>query len=132
MFWKYYRVTLRVNLNIKKPLHYQCKRFIDTLNQTVQFAKCLKLNCTNSALIVRARCAHGWEPWLYGKTADKLKQTWDRQKAVLGKKHPDTLSSMANLALIWKAKDRNAEAVKLMQECALLHYALASFQRPYG
>lgn len=49
------------------------------------------------------------------KEAEKLKiRVIETRKRVLGKKHPDKLSSMANLALTWKAKDRNTEAVKLI------------------
>ncbi len=51
-FVKYYRATLRVNLNIQKPSHYQCKRFTGILNQTVQFTECLILKCTNQCALV--------------------------------------------------------------------------------
>jgi len=50
---------------------------------------------------------------LYGKAAGTLKQTWDRRKAVLGKEHPDTLSSMANLASTYWNQGRLKEAEEL-------------------
>ena len=36
---------------------------------------------------------------------------------VLGEEHPDTLTSMANLAFTWKDQDRHADALALMMEC---------------
>ena len=39
---------------------------------------------------------------------------------VLGQEHPDTLTSMNNLAFTWKGYGRHAEALKLMEECVLL------------
>jgi hypothetical protein len=41
-------------------------------------------------------------------------------KRVLRPEHPDTLTSMANLAVTWKAMRRQAEALKLMDECVQL------------
>jgi hypothetical protein len=41
------------------------------------------------------------------------------RKGVLGEEHPSTLQSM-NLAIMWKEHGRDAEAVKLMEECAQL------------
>ncbi|KAF1838028.1 hypothetical protein BDW02DRAFT_489963, partial [Decorospora gaudefroyi] len=32
--------------------------------------------------------------------------------------HPDTLTSMANLAFTWKAQGRSAEATALMRQCS--------------
>jgi hypothetical protein len=39
---------------------------------------------------------------------------------VLGEEHPDTLTSMNNLAHTWKGQDRDEEAIALMGECVRL------------
>ena len=52
------------------------------------------------------------------------------RKRVLGKEHPRTLTSMHNLALTWKAQDRNAEAMKLMQECIHLRSRILRADHP--
>ena len=36
---------------------------------------------------------------------------------VLGAEHPSTLTSMASLAFTWKSHGRDAEALKLKDEC---------------
>jgi hypothetical protein len=41
----------------------------------------------------------------------------EMSKMKLGADHPDTLSSMANLAFSWKAQGRSAEAIVLMGQC---------------
>ncbi|KAF2008325.1 hypothetical protein BU24DRAFT_360564, partial [Aaosphaeria arxii CBS 175.79] len=41
-------------------------------------------------------------------------------KKKLGADHPDTLTSMANLAWTWKSLERSAEAIGLLQECVNL------------
>jgi hypothetical protein len=38
-------------------------------------------------------------------------------KKKLGVDHPDTLTSIANLAFTWKAQGRCAEAVVLIRQC---------------
>ena len=43
---------------------------------------------------------------LYQKATRMHKQTWDRQKAVLGEEHPSTLTSMNNLALTYSNQGR--------------------------
>lgn len=50
---------------------------------------------------------------LYRKAARMHKQTWDRRKAVLGERYPDTLISMANLALTYQHQGRWKEAKEL-------------------
>ncbi|PKY04549.1 hypothetical protein P168DRAFT_235885 [Aspergillus campestris IBT 28561] len=40
-------------------------------------------------------------------------------KIKLGEDHPNTLTSMANLALIWKSSAHNAEAIHLLRECLI-------------
>jgi hypothetical protein len=54
---------------------------------------------------------------------DEAMQIWARilHNAVLGEGHPDTLTSMANLAFTWKSQERNVEALELMKACLLLH-----------
>ena len=39
------------------------------------------------------------------------------RKTRLGADHPDTLTSMNNLAFTWKGLGRDAEAVQLMEDC---------------
>jgi hypothetical protein len=41
----------------------------------------------------------------------------ETRKGKLGADHPDTLTSMANLAFTWNAQGRNAEAVPLIIQC---------------
>ncbi|KAL3432215.1 hypothetical protein BDV09DRAFT_206108 [Aspergillus tetrazonus] len=53
--------------------------------------------------------------------AEKLEvQVLETRKAVLGPEHPDTLSSMHNLAYIYNSMGRNTEASELMTQCATL------------
>ncbi len=49
---------------------------------------------------------------------------------MLGEEHPDTLISMDNLASIWKAQDRDEEAVKPMTECARLGMQILGADHP--
>ena len=39
---------------------------------------------------------------------------------VLGEEHPDTLTSMHNLAFTWEGQGRDEEAIKLMDKCVRL------------
>ena len=41
----------------------------------------------------------------------------ETNKRVLGKEHPNTLNSMANLAWTWKYQKRNDEALNLIKKC---------------
>jgi len=50
---------------------------------------------------------------------------------VLGPEHPDMLTSMANLAHIWKDQDRDEEAVALMRECVRLQERILGPERPF-
>ncbi|KAK3937227.1 hypothetical protein QBC46DRAFT_461010 [Diplogelasinospora grovesii] len=51
--------------------------------------------------------------------AEKLEvQAMETRKTKLGADHPDTLTSMANLALTWKSYGRHADALALMNDCA--------------
>jgi len=47
-------------------------------------------------------------------------QVMETRKKVLGEEHPDTLTSMKNLASILKGRGQNAEAIKLMEKCVQL------------
>jgi hypothetical protein len=42
------------------------------------------------------------------------------RKRVLGPEHPDTLTSMNDLALTWKSQGREQQALDMMIECAEL------------
>jgi hypothetical protein len=44
----------------------------------------------------------------------------ETKKRVLEIEHPDTLTSMANLAFTWKSQGRDHDALGLMRECFLL------------
>ncbi|KAF6829736.1 Kinesin light chain 1 [Colletotrichum musicola] len=41
----------------------------------------------------------------------------ETRKRVLGEEHPDTLTSMANLAFTWQSQNRWNDAILLMQDC---------------
>jgi hypothetical protein len=47
-------------------------------------------------------------------------QVLETRKRVLGEKHPDTLTSIANLAFTWKSQKRDVEDLELMKACLLL------------
>jgi hypothetical protein len=47
-------------------------------------------------------------------------QVIETRKRVLGVEHPSTLTSMNNLAFIWKGLGRDKEALELMEECVVL------------
>lgn len=58
--------------------------------------------------------------WSLGQfqEAEELQlQVLEADKSVLGRKHPDTLSSMHNLAHTLKSQGRYEEALSLMREC---------------
>jgi hypothetical protein len=46
----------------------------------------------------------------------------ETRKKKFGAAHPDTLTSMADLAWTWKSLERSAEAISLLQECVRLRY----------
>ena len=41
----------------------------------------------------------------------------ETRKRLLGEEHPDTLTSMANLAFTWESQSRLDEALALMRRC---------------
>jgi Tetratricopeptide repeat len=49
----------------------------------------------------------------------------------LGQEHPDTLTSMNNLAFTWKGLGRNKEALELMEECVALRTRIIGTNHPY-
>jgi hypothetical protein len=51
-------------------------------------------------------------------------------KRILGQEHPDTLTSMNNLAYTWKALGRDKEALKLMEECVVLNIRILGTNHP--
>ena len=56
------------------------------------------------------------------RTAEELKvQAMKTSLRVLGQKHPSTLTSIANLAFIWKSRGCNHEAPLLLKKCFQLH-----------
>ena len=55
---------------------------------------------------------HGW--W---KEAEELEaQVTETNLRVLGAEHPDTLTTVNNLAFTWEEQDWNAEAFELMKK----------------
>ena len=91
----------------------RCSQFISHIEFMGGFAAQYKLG--NATLLDASTWVGIYfnECGLYGKAAGTLKQTWDRQKAVLGEEHPDTLSSMANLASTYSNQGRWKEAEEL-------------------
>ena len=58
-------------------------------------------------------------------------QVMDTRKRVLGEEHPDTLTSMNNLAFTWKENGRHVEALKLMKECVQLRTLVLGASHAY-
>jgi hypothetical protein len=52
------------------------------------------------------------------------------RKRVLGEEHPDTLTSMSNLAFTLKKHGRDEEAIKLMEDCKLLQELVLGAEHP--
>ncbi|KAF1988157.1 HET-domain-containing protein [Aulographum hederae CBS 113979] len=53
------------------------------------------------------------------------------RKRVLGEEHPDTLTSMNNLAFTWKEQGRNAESAKLMEDFVRLGTQVLGSHHPH-
>ena len=51
-------------------------------------------------------------------------------KAKLGEDHPDTLTSMSNLAYTWKSSGRDAEAIDLLQNCLAKRKQIIGLNHP--
>jgi len=54
----------------------------------------------------------------------------ETRKRVLGEEHPDTLTSINNLAYTWKGQGRDEEAIRLMTECAQLRTQILGAGHP--
>jgi Tetratricopeptide repeat len=55
----------------------------------------------------------------------------ETRKKKLGADHPSTLTSMANLAFMWKEQGRDAEAISLMRECVQLREQVLGAKHPH-
>jgi hypothetical protein len=55
----------------------------------------------------------------------------ETRKRVLGAEHPDTLTSMNNIAFMWKEHGRDAEALKLVEKCVLLRKRALGVDHPH-
>ena len=67
----------------------------------------------------------------YNEAEKLFSQVMKIQKRVLGEEHPDTLTSMANLAFTFKAQGRNDEAISLMEKFFQLREEVLGPQHPY-
>jgi len=91
----------------------RCGQFISHIEFMKDFAEqyglrnATLLNASTWAAIYFEECG------LYQKAASMHAQTWDQKKAVLGEEHPDTLTSMANLASTYRKQGRWKEAEEL-------------------
>ena len=54
----------------------------------------------------------------------------ETSKTKLGVYHPDTLTSMNNLAFTWKGSGKEIEAVSLMEESVQLQKRILGVNRP--
>ncbi|KAH6674687.1 hypothetical protein B0J14DRAFT_587885 [Halenospora varia] len=57
-------------------------------------------------------------------------QVMETSKTKLGADHPSTLTSMNNLAFIWKEQGRDVEALKLIEECVMLRTRIIGTKHP--
>jgi hypothetical protein len=55
----------------------------------------------------------------------------EMRKRVLGAEHPDTLTSMNNLAFTWKRQDKDKQALKLMEQCVALRSKTIDTNHPH-
>jgi hypothetical protein len=58
-------------------------------------------------------------------------QVMETSKRVLGPEHPDTLTSMGNLAFTWKGQGRDKEAIVLMKQCVWLRERVLGPDHPF-
>lgn len=54
----------------------------------------------------------------------------ETSKRVVGAEHPDTLTSIGNLACTWKEQGRIAEAIELIMECVKLQTLVLGGDHP--
>jgi hypothetical protein len=57
-------------------------------------------------------------------------QVMEVGKRVRGVEHPDTLTSMNNLAFTWKEQGRDTEALNLMEECITVRTQILGTDHP--
>ena len=55
----------------------------------------------------------------------------ETRKRVLGAEHPDTLTTMNNLAFTWKGQGRDADAITLMMDCVRLRRHVLGTEHPH-
>lgn len=65
------------------------------------------------------------------KEAELEVQVIETRKRVLGQEHPDTLSSMNNLAFTWKGQGRDKEAQALMEDSFQLQCRTLGSNHPF-
>ncbi|KAK4170577.1 hypothetical protein QBC36DRAFT_341619, partial [Triangularia setosa] len=66
-----------------------------------------------------------------GADAGKLDvQVMETRKTKLGADHPDTLTSMNNLAFTWKSQGRHSDAFALMKDCVQARQQLLGAEHP--
>lgn len=54
----------------------------------------------------------------------------ETRKRVRGKEHPDTLTSMVNLAWTWKSQDQHDKSLELMVTCVCLQEKILGIDHP--
>jgi hypothetical protein len=67
------------------------------------------------------------------KEAERLEvQVMEMRKTKLGNEHPDTLTSMASLALTWKASGKTADAIDLLRDCLAKQKHTVGINHPHA
>ncbi|KAH8724301.1 hypothetical protein GQ44DRAFT_618470, partial [Phaeosphaeriaceae sp. PMI808] len=67
------------------------------------------------------------------KEAEELEvQVMETRKRVLGEEHPDTLTSMNNLAFTLKGQGLTNKAIPLMENCCRLRTVVLGPQHPFA
>ena len=91
----------------------QCGQFVSHIEFMEGFAA--QYGLCNATLLDASTWAAIYlnECGLYQKAASMHRQTWERRKAAIGEEHPDTLTSMANLAATYRNQGRWKEAEEL-------------------
>jgi hypothetical protein len=56
----------------------------------------------------------------------------ETRKTKLGVDHPDTLTSMNNLAFTWKGNGKKIEAVRLMEDCVRSQKRVLGVNHPHS
>jgi hypothetical protein len=71
-----------------------------------------------------------WNQGRWDKTEELQVQVIQTKRTKLGMDHPSILTSMNNLAFIWKRQGRNTEAIKLIEECVILGTRIIGINHP--